>query len=176
MVSMSESTFSSRIVSLVLVFILVFMSFPLSTSVTGYQSSQENPIRNYWPTDGWRYNTPEEQGMNNDTLNAMMDLIEEQEYPILSVLVIRNGYAVYERYPHEYYPPGHLKILHSVTKSFAATLIGIVIQQGLLSGVNETVLSFFPEYEIANPDSRKDAMTIEDLLTMTSGICGSVCA
>jgi CubicO group peptidase (beta-lactamase class C family) len=143
------------------------MTLSISQSATSVVS-QESP--DYWPTDGWRYSTPEEHGMDNDTLNAMMELIEEEEYPIHSVLVIRHGYAVYERYPHEYYPPGHLKLLHSVTKSFAATLIGIAIQQGLISRVNETVLSFFPEYIVANPDSRKDAMTIEDLLTMTSGI------
>jgi len=107
--------------------------------------------------------------MDNDTLTEMMNLIEEQDYPIHSVLVIKNGYAVFEEYPHEYYPASHLKLLHSVTKSFTSTLIGIAIEQGLLSGVNETVLSFFPEYVIANPDFRKDSMTIKDLLTMTAG-------
>ncbi|MFW9769044.1 MAG: serine hydrolase domain-containing protein [Candidatus Thorarchaeota archaeon] len=171
---MSGSTSRPRTAMLVvaLTFFLLTSVSPQSPAIDGTinQSitSQENP--SYWPIDGWRYSTPDEQGMDNDTLNAMMDLIEEQEYPIHSVLVIRHGYAVYERYPHEYYPPGHLKLLHSVTKSFASTLIGIAIQQGLLGGVDETVLSFFPEYTIVNPDPRKDAMTIEDLLTMTSGI------
>ena len=171
---MSGRTSGSRNVAFVMVFILLVMiSFCpqyVASDNNNQQSavSQENPP--YWPTDGWRYSSPEEQGMDNDTLNAMMDLIEDEEYPIHSILVIKNGYAVYERYPHEYYPPGHLKLLHSVTKSFTGALIGIAIQQGLLSGVNETVLSFFPEYTIANPDPRKDSMTIEDLLTMTSGI------
>jgi CubicO group peptidase (beta-lactamase class C family) len=133
-------------------------------------TSQESPTRDYWPTDGWRYGTPEEQGMDNDTLMEMMDLIEEEDYPIHSVLVIKNGYAVFEEYPHQYYPASHVKLLHSVSKSFTSTLIGIAIEQGLISGVNETVLSFFPEYVIANPDPRKDSMTIEDLLTMTAGL------
>jgi CubicO group peptidase (beta-lactamase class C family) len=172
--SMSGNTSGSRMIALVIVFILLFMTSACSQSVASDISDNESVVSQetppYWPTDGWRYSTPEEQGMDNDTLNAMMDLIEEEEYPIHSILVIRNGYAVYERYPHEYYPPGHLKLLHSVTKSFTSTLIGIAIEQGLLSGVNETVLSFFPEYDIANPDPRKDSMTIEDLLTMTSGI------
>jgi CubicO group peptidase (beta-lactamase class C family) len=168
---MRGSTSESRLIALAITLILLSMtSFCIQSAASDGLSvvSQERPT--YWPTDGWRYSSPEEQGMNNDTLNAMMDLIEEQEFPIHSVLVIKNGYAVYERYPHEYYPAGHLKLLHSVTKSFASSLIGIAIQQGLLSGVNETVLSFFPEYTIANPDPRKDAMTIEDLLTMTPGL------
>jgi CubicO group peptidase (beta-lactamase class C family) len=141
------------------------MNIPDSESST----APNDIVRDYWPTDGWRYTTPEEQGLDNDTLNDMMDFIEEQEYPIHSVLVIKNGYAVFERYPHEYYPSTHLTLLHSVTKSFTATLVGIALQQGFISRVNETVLSFFPEYTIDNPDSRKDTMTIKDLLTMTTG-------
>jgi CubicO group peptidase (beta-lactamase class C family) len=123
-----------------------------------------------WPTDGWTYSSPEAQGMDNETLTNMMDFIAEREYPIHSVLVIRNGYAVFERYPHEYYTASHLTLLHSVTKSFVGTLVGIAIQQGLLDSVDENVLDFFPEYEVANPGPMKDDMTIEDLLTMTPGL------
>ncbi|MHA2177514.1 MAG: serine hydrolase domain-containing protein [Candidatus Thorarchaeota archaeon] len=169
---MGSTTISSRIVPLSLIFILLSMTIPLAGAVGSFEDntiSQEIPTRDYWPTDGWRYSTPEEHGMNNDTLNEMMDLIEEQDYPIHSVLVIKDGYAVFEEYPHEYYPASHIKLLHSVTKSFTGALIGIAIQQGLISGVNETVLSFFPEYTVANPDPLKDSMTIEDLLTMTAG-------
>jgi CubicO group peptidase (beta-lactamase class C family) len=99
----------------------------------------------------------------------MMELIEDEDYPIYSVLVIKNGYVVFERYPHEYISENHLQLLHSVTKSFISALIGIAIHQGFIDGVNESVLNFFPEYTIANPDSRKDSITIQDLLTMTSG-------
>ncbi|MHA2152997.1 MAG: hypothetical protein ACXAAQ_13545 [Candidatus Thorarchaeota archaeon] len=162
---MGSTAFSSRIVPLALIFILLSMTIPLTGAVGSFEDniiSQEIPPRDYWPTDGWRYSTPEEHGMNNDTLNEMMDLIEEQDYPIHSVLVIKDGYAVFEEYPHEYYPASHIKLLHSVTKSFTGALIGIAIQQGLISGVNETVLSFFPEYTVANPDPLKDSMTIED--------------
>lgn len=170
---MSQRTGKSRVITFVTIFVLLLVILPCTQSNasddidTKSIISQEDPP--YWPTDSWRYSTPQEQGMSNDTLNEMMDFIEEQGYPIHSVLVIRNGYAVFEEYPHEYYSANHLTLLHSVTKSFASTLIGIAIQQGLLQGVNETVLSFFPEYTIANPDPLKDEMTIEDLLTMTPG-------
>ena len=138
MVWMSCSTVSQRTFSLIIVFILLSITLPLiqlptiSENSSGHEFiiTQESSTRDYWPTDGWRYSTPAEQGMDNDTLTEMMDLIEEQEYPIDSVLVIKNGYAVFEEYPHEYYPAGHLKLLHSVTKSFTSTLIGIAIEQG----------------------------------------------
>jgi CubicO group peptidase (beta-lactamase class C family) len=161
--------FNLRII-LVLGLLLLFFT-PLS-NVSGNDLAYESTIsstREYWPTDGWRYSTPQEQGMDNETLYEMMDLIEEEEYPIRSVLVIKNGYAVFEKYPTYYASEHTLTVLHSVTKSFTSTLIGIAVQQGLIS-VNDTVLSFFQEYEIANSSSLKDSMTIEDLLTMTSGI------
>ena len=178
MVSMRGSIANLRVVTITTLFILLSISLifiPISNFLANdtnheFSVTQENSIRDYWPTDGWRYSTPEEQGMDNDTLTNMMNHIEEEEYPIHSVLVIKNGYAVFERYPHEYYTANHLTLLHSVTKSFTGTLIGIAIEQGLIRGVNEKVLSFFPEYTIDNPDSRKDNMTIKDLLTMTAGL------
>ncbi len=58
----------------------------------------------------------------------------------------------------------------SVTKSFASALIGIAIEQGYIKGVDEKLLSFFPEYnDIKNLDERKKAITLEDVLTMTAG-------
>jgi hypothetical protein len=48
----------------------------------------------YWPTNGWRTSTPEEQGMDSVLLADMMAAIQEQGYDIDSVTVIRNGYIV----------------------------------------------------------------------------------
>ena len=48
-------------------------------------------------------------------------------------------------------------------------LVGIAIDAGLLPGVDARVLSYFPEKgALQNPDPRKDAITVEDLLTMSS--------
>ena len=144
---------------------------PVHTTPIELENTIEPPQDiDIWPTDGWVYSTPQDQGMDNDTLCRMMDVIEDNEYPIHSVLIVRNGYAVFERYPHEYYPASHLKLLHSVTKSFAAALIGIALQQGLLESVDQNVLDFFPEYEVANQNPWKSDMTIRDLLTMTAGL------
>jgi CubicO group peptidase (beta-lactamase class C family) len=49
-------------------------------------------------------------------------------------------------------------------------LLGIAIDEKRLAGVDARVLHFFPEIRsrIANPDPRKDRITVEDLLTMSS--------
>ncbi|MHA2163571.1 MAG: hypothetical protein ACXABF_14210, partial [Candidatus Thorarchaeota archaeon] len=55
--------------------------------------------RDEWPTEEWRNSTPEEQGMSSEDLNSMMNLIEEQDIPIDSVIVTKHGYIVHEEYP-----------------------------------------------------------------------------
>ena len=162
------SLFVFFLITLTLILPLVDAQTPIirgqSTLITSNESS-----RDYWPTDGWRSRTPGDQGMSASVLNEMMDLIEEQEYPIDSILIIKNGYSVFEEYPGRYFYNTSLKLLHSVSKSFVSILIGIALQQGLLDNVSQLVLDFFPEYEFANPDPRKDSITIEHLLTMTPG-------
>lgn len=144
-----------------------FVYPPLIDAHTGFSPSN-NATREYWPTDGWRNSTPEAEGMDSTVLNSMLQYIETEEYPIDSILIIKNGYRVLEEYPTGRYGVDSRHELHSVTKSFASTLIGIAIQQGLIESVDEYLLDFFPEYTPANPD-RWDLVTIKHLLTMSAG-------
>lgn len=116
------------------------------------------------------YSTPEEQGMNSETLAAGVEyLIDHREtYRIHSAIVIRHDHVVLDarfypfsrRWRHE---------IASVTKSVTSTLVGIAIDQGFLDGVNMRVLDFFPDYTVANRNALKERMTLEHLLTMRSG-------
>lgn len=123
----------------------------------------------YWPTEGWRTSTPEEQGMDSAKLAEMMDYLQGPKgFDIHSLLIIRNGYVVTDA---TFYPfaQDSLHDLASVTKSFMSTLVGIAIDQGTIEGVEQPVLDFFPERTVANLDANKQTMTLEDLLTMRSG-------
>ena len=125
--------------------------------------------QSYWPTEAWQSSTPEEQGMNPKLLQEMVDTIQEEDYGIDSVSVIRNGYMVVDTY----FPPferGSRHIIHSCTKSIVSTLIGIAIDLGYVEGVDQPVLEFFPERTIANLDANKETMTLEHLLTMSAGL------
>ena len=120
------------------------------------------------PAD-WPTSSPEAQGMDSTALLAALDAASTQKLAIDGLLVARNGTIVMEAY---FGPYGRdtLHDLYSCTKSFVATLVGIAIDQGKLTGVHQPVLSFFPGKQFANPDTRKQAMTLEHLLTMTSGL------
>jgi parallel beta-helix repeat protein len=89
--------------------------------------------------------------------------------PIDSVVVVRNGYVVLEEYPRGD-SPNLLHELYSCTKSVSSALIGIAIGAGFIDSVQHRVLDFFPNRTFANLDSRKQAITLEHLLTMTSGL------
>lgn len=61
--------------------------------------------------------------------------------------------------------------LRSATKSITALLVGIAIDQGKIASVREKVSSLLPAHEeIFAKDPRKAQITIEDLLTMRSGL------
>ncbi len=87
---------------------------------------------------------------------------------ITSLLVARHGRLI-----HESYFSGSnaesLQNTRSASKSITSILIGIAIDKGLIPSVNSPVFSFFPDKKpMQYADPRKDKMTIEDLLTMSS--------
>jgi CubicO group peptidase (beta-lactamase class C family) len=122
-----------------------------------------------WPTQGWQTSAPEAQGMDSGVLAAMLEEIQRQGHNIDSVTVIRNGILVVDAaiYP---YKQDAKHIIHSCTKSIVSALIGIAIEQGFIEDVQTPVLDFFPDRSIENIDENKRKMTLENLLTMTSGL------
>ncbi len=60
--------------------------------------------------------------------------------------------------------------LYSCTKSFTSTLFGIARDRGLLGDLDEPVRARFPGRSFDHTDALKEAMTLENLLTMTSGL------
>lgn len=120
-----------------------------------------------WPTSAWQVSTPEEQGMSSLAVARLID--DVSTYKQDSLLIVRNGKIVADAY-YAPYVAGIRHDLRSVTKSFMATLIGVLVQQGKLESVDRPMLEFFAERTIANLDDRKKAITVQHLLDMTSGI------
>jgi CubicO group peptidase (beta-lactamase class C family) len=107
--------------------------------------------------------------MDSEMLVKMFDYIDQENLDIHSVTVIRNGYLVADAtiYPFD---QGSKHIIHSATKSIMSALIGIAIEQGHIESVNQPVLDFFPGRTAANLDASKEAMTLEHLLMMATGL------
>jgi len=123
----------------------------------------------YFPTEGWRMSTPEEQGMHSENLLKMMENIKESQIGIQSVTVMRNGYIVLDSYIHPY-EDGQKHKMFSITKSIISALIGIAINKGFIKDVDQKIVEIFPNKEIKNLDDRKKSITVKHLLMMVSGL------
>jgi CubicO group peptidase (beta-lactamase class C family) len=135
------------------------------------QASAVPTQRDYWPTAGWRTAAPAEQGMDPAVLDHL-DTVVPDNYPqVRSVLVVRHGYLVVERYWQGVTASdGH--DVRSVTKSFTSALVGIALGDGKLKGLDQTVGELLADHLPANADPRLRQVTVEQLLTMTSGLAG----
>ncbi len=129
--------------------------------------AQTSPLP--WPTEGWQTSSPEAQGMNAKPLAAMLDFIADNDINVHSVAVIRNGYLVMEAY-REFYNADTLNTIYSCTKSFTSALVGIAMEQGYIDNLDQPILSYFPDYTFAHLDAQKQAITLENLLTMSAGL------
>lgn len=124
--------------------------------------------RDYWPTDDWRESTPEKQGMNSKYLESLREHIKEDLPHMRSVLVIRHGYIVFDE--------AFQGVLNdeqnvaSVTKSVISALIGIALREGYIKSLDQKVVDFYPEYVTQDTDPQIKNITLEHLLTMTSGL------
>ena len=124
----------------------------------------------------WLISTPEEQGMDSATLKQVTEQIQQQNIAVHSLLIIRQGHLIFEKYFNLEEYLGHIlsnqdnmHSLYSVTKSFTSALIGIAIKEGYIDNTSVKVVDFFPESLIDNLDSRKKNLTLQHLLTMTTG-------
>ena len=112
---------------------------------------------------------PAAVGLSAEPLAAMEKAIRAGDFKkIGSVLIARHAKLVYEAYFDG--DATTLRDTRSATKSISDILIGIAIEEKKLSGVDARVLALLPERarKIQNPDPRKDKITVEDFLTMSS--------
>ena len=119
------------------------------------------------PSEEWKISSPEEQGLDRDLI---ADLYENasQLPTIYSLLVFKNGALIAEDYFNGGSPNRQSKI-QSVTKSITSALVGIAIEEGCISGVDQKMMDFFPEYKDDIDDPRKNDITIQHLLQMRAG-------
>jgi CubicO group peptidase (beta-lactamase class C family) len=123
----------------------------------------------YTPLPGgdWEVSTPAEEGLDPMLVAEMYYNAAELE-TIYSLLVIKNGYLIAE----DYFNEGSVDQkdrLQSVTKSYTSALVGIALDQGYLSSVDQKMMDFFPELADQITDPRKEQIIIREMLQMRAG-------
>jgi CubicO group peptidase (beta-lactamase class C family) len=99
---------------------------------------------------------------------AVSDLPPASEHGLRSMLVMRRGKLVLEAYWNGY-DKNAQQDLRSATKSITSLLVGIAIDQKFVKGIDEPLRTYLgPVYP--NAAALQQSITLEDLLTMRSGL------
>jgi CubicO group peptidase (beta-lactamase class C family) len=111
--------------------------------------------------------TPESQGVSSEKVRHFVEAANQQVDTMHSFMLVRHGHVVAEGWwkPQS---PETPHVMHSLSKSFTSTAVGLATAEGKLS-VDDPVLKFFPEDAPENPPDKLKAMRVRDLLTMSTG-------
>jgi len=71
---------------------------------------------------------------------------------------------------HPYFMGRDVHSLQSVTKSVTSALVGIAIRDGAIESTDVLMLEYFPDFDAAGSDPRLATVTLDDVLTMRTGI------
>jgi CubicO group peptidase (beta-lactamase class C family) len=82
-------------------------------------------------------------------------------------LIIKDDRLIYENYFNGY-ERDSINTSFSVAKSFVSALVGIAIDEGLIDSIDDPITKYIPELQ--DKDPRYSAITIKDLLSMSSGL------
>lgn len=94
--------------------------------------------------------------------------ITEKLPHVRSVLVVRHGQLVFEKYYQETDRNSYHEVA-SVTKSFTSALVGVALKLGYIKSLDQKMMDFFPEYVRPDSDPKTKEITLKHLLTMTTG-------
>src|SRR5258707_14860484 len=110
--------------------------------------------------------TPEAQGISAQAIRDYF-AVADKINTLHSFMLVRHGRVIAEGWwkPEA---PDKPHVLHSLSKSFNSTAVGLAIEDGKLA-LDDPVLKFFPADAPADPSDNLQAMKVRDLLTMTCG-------
>ena len=152
-----------------------------------------------WPGETWPVSTAEAEGVDPAAIDSLIADIDAGRYGLIDhFLLIRNGRVIADRHwdhaetyaellsaqedtvDHQYnydHPSWHpyfrdtdLHSLQSVTKSVTSVAFGIAVDEGHIPNVEAPVWPYFETYGVDLADPRRAAASLEDFLTMRSGI------
>ncbi|GHT03514.1 serine hydrolase [Bacteroidia bacterium] len=111
--------------------------------------------------------TPEKENISVKGIKDYLHALKDNEIEIHSIMVVRNGKVAYEEWFNGA-SPDSVHVMHSVSKSFTATAIGFAIDEGLI-GLDDKVISFFPDKLPDTVSPYLAQLSIRDLITMSVG-------
>ena len=141
--------------------------FPKSGSVSGNANLviKETSFSSNNIDFSWIEKSPESIGLDTIEVNQLMDFVKIPEFNTQAAILIQGNYIIAEYYG-EGYDKSSLVTSWSVAKSFTSTLIGIAIDEGYISSINDPITDYLPEWKGKDQDN----ILLKHLLAMQSGM------
>ena len=141
--------------------------FPKSGSVSGNANLviKETSLSSNNIDFSWIEKTPESIGLDSIEVNELMDFVKISGFNTQAAILIQGNNIIAEKYG-EGYDKANLATSWSVAKNFASTLIGIAIDEGYISSINDPITDYLPEWKGKDQDN----ILLKHLLAMQSGM------
>ena len=175
------------------------VALAIATTTLACRPSGANQEATQWPGAEWPVSTPEAEGVDPAAVDSLLADIDAGRYGLVDhFLLVRHGRVVADRswdhaaryaallavqedtsdhqynydHPawHPFYRGSGLHTLQSVTKSVMSVAFGIAVDEGLLPGVDFPAWPYLQAYQPDMSDPRRAAASLEDFLTMRSGL------
>ena len=112
--------------------------------------------------------TPEQVGIASGDISWLLDRLEEPHTQMHGIMIMRDSKVCAEGWWAPYAPGLHHG-LQSLTKTYAATAVGIACTEGLLD-LDERVISLFPGESPSEPGPFLEQLRVRDVLMMGCGM------
>lgn len=175
-----KNIISEYIISIILVLSLIFVGCSKCYPTLQYSY---HPLEFF--NDGFEVGSLEEVNIDSVLLKKAVDKINLGKYgEVHSMIIFKDNKLVFEEYfqGHRYkwdganhhgewisWDKSTLHGVKSVSKSITSICIGIAIDKGFIESVHQSIFDYLPDHQHLNM-SGKEKITIEHLLTMTSGL------
>lgn len=117
----------------------------------------------------WSVSTPEAEGLDSCVLDQVDDYLKQKRYRLVnSVLVVKNGKIVFEKYYNKFNENSRNNI-KSIWKSILAIATGICLDRGVIKSLDEPIGNYLREFA-QNIHPYHKLITIRHLLAMSSGV------
>lgn len=122
----------------------------------------------YWPAEAWKFCDPEAVGIDSEKLIDVYEESFQSELETGGLVIIKDGYIVAEHYSNatsQSFFDGN-----KMAWIFTSAAIGKAIEFGFIESIDNTVCQYFDEWDCSDVMDPRRSITIEHLLTMTSGL------
>ncbi len=166
--------FSIRITLLILLSAAGFSTAMMAQAGDGHdfaKSATSTEPPRHTIEEEWEYTSLSAEGLDPTRFELLKARIQDGTFKSVDgIVVVKDGKILVEEYFHDH-DRHKLHEIRSATKSIGSALMGIAIDQGYVTGAQDKLYSYFQERQpFKNWDERKNDITVEDVLNMTTGL------